>query len=188
MSMNVSLLPTPLPGGIKNLPVTDHKWPSKPLVHIAFAVDLTTGQQQAIDQRYVGSSVGGSTDANGNKTTGTTAQGKVFMKLSATSFRDAVSAASQLADTRSIGLNIRGIAGGTGQRASIAVAVLQGLDGVYYATQLKGESGGFATIDTNHANVHVTAVDRINTDLKAVVGASSWVNFTDENIDPKLAG
>lgn len=46
---------------------------------------------------------------------------------------------------------------------------------------------GSLTVDVNNSNVRIDDVTRLNDAVKAVVGANTWVNFTDEQIDPKLS-
>ncbi len=58
-------------------------------------------------------------------------------------------------------------------RYSGAFAVLQAADGAYWAVRLDG-----ATIDAERENLVVENVERVHRDVRAVVGAYSWVDFT----------
>jgi hypothetical protein len=110
---------------------------------------------------------------------------RAFSLLPASSFVDAVEAASQLAARHPLDLN--GERDASEKFASLAVALLQSADGSWFTTSLHGSNGSL-TVDTGRVNVIVHDVTQLHSAVKAVVGAHSWVNFTTDAIEPQLAG
>ena len=79
-----------------------------------------------------------------------------------------------------------------------SVGVMQAADGTYFATGLseryRSDDGGTTpapiqlSIDGMQKSVQLNDIQQLHPDLRAVVGTTAWVNFTNETIDPKLAG
>ncbi|MCW2961293.1 MAG: hypothetical protein JWM90_1680 [Thermoleophilia bacterium] len=76
-----------------------------------------------------------------------------------------------------------------------AMAVLQASDGAYYLTTLQDPRGGATTITPwekpsfGRPLPQVTVTARaLDPSLKALVGATNWINFSDEQIVAQLAG
>jgi hypothetical protein len=111
-----------------------------------------------------------------------------FRKLAASSLSDAIEASSLLSAANPLS-----------DGGNEAIGVLQAADGSYYATGLFAERWRDSdvgavpehmtlSIDNKQRWVTVNDVQQRHADLRAVVGTGSWVNFTNETIDPKLAG
>ena len=170
MNLSISAAPTPLPGKVQPAPKPQLEWVGKDLVKAEFEY----GTRRVETFRALGVS----TDVR---------DARAFTDLGSVSFVDAVEAASQLAAQNP--LSITGSKDATEQSVSSAIALMQGIDGAWYASALESPSGTtILTVDTGRANVTVHDVQQLHPDVKAVVGAHSWVNFTDDAITPQLAG
>jgi hypothetical protein len=182
----ITALPVPLPGTKQPAPNPTIDWVGVPLVHIKTDVLASGATIPDVDFNY-GSMIVKYTKADGTMLDKPKLEEFIPVKGS---FTDAVEAASKLAANSRVWLNVdrRDAAEGT---ASSAIAVLQAQNGAYYLTGLRApmNSGyAYATIDTGLNNITVRSVDQLNASVKAVVGGYSWVNFSTDQIDPKLAG
>lgn len=148
--------PQPLPGARhpQPLPGVPDKWSGSPLANITYS-SLGSVVAMAVHPPH--------TDFRAFD------RSKPLFVKAGSSFADAVKAAVRRASQQ----NRWG--------ATAAQGVLQSKAGSYYLTTLGGPLGRpefTHTLDTKP-----TSVSRLSDDLKAVVGGSSWVNFTNEAID-----
>lgn len=175
--MHVNAVPVPLPGHTQPPLNPVPAWAGKDLVRVNSELVMATRTKPM--------------DVNFHGITSASSHGQAgFQRVESGSFREAVEAASALAAKHPVAVNFEGIDPAE-RSVSSAIAVLQATDGAYYATGLAGllnRGEVYSSIDTGRSNLIVHDVEQLHPDVRAVVGAYSWVNFTGEDITPTMAG
>jgi hypothetical protein len=184
MNLGITVAPQPLPGKTQPTSKPQIDWVGRDLV--SADVEAGVGGKQ-VRSTYAYQAMGLGELKNGLTAIGQT-DIRAFSPLAAASFVDAVEAASQIAARHPMGLNVDK-KDATETTASLAVALLQSADGSWFTTSLTRPGNlGSLTVDTGRANVTIHDVTQLHPAVKAVVGAHSWVNFTPDAIEPRLAG
>lgn len=172
MLVSATAVPTPLPirpGG------SPESWAGRPLAAAKFAYAGRT-----FDVQYQANEIGpkGVVQKKDSKR-GPAA----FTRLESGSFRDAVEAASKLSSERLMGVSSK-----PEDVIPQATAVLQAGDGSFWVTALSDRTQHFTLTIDSHPNIEYIDISSQHPDLQAIVGSSAWVNFSDQQVSPDLAG